>query len=314
MMLMNSHATDYCPESYALWFSYALGDENAVSELEPYISAGRRMTAAERDASYKSMFDVEGEAGQDEVMRRLSAAVDQIERSVNGSMDSAASLLDQLEQFSSSLSEQERAQFGERVSSLMDKGHEIQFMLGKSSGLLANSKDDLPEVSFELGAQIDRSSTAAVMSLATILSGLHRLCSRQSKSSRSGALLVEIDGMVRVTRDLPPSACNALVDEMARRIISIARPDFDIGRYEDQRLLLLVDSASVGELESLADEITDLFREKPIEFGEDQTRQLTVSVGATSLTMEDFPEAVVGRLSRAVQRVAMSGGDSSVWG
>lgn len=314
MHLMGSHAPDYCPESYALWFSYVLGDEDARATLEPFVAEGRRMTASDRDTCYQSLFVGDDDAsGQDEVMRRLGAAVEQIERSVNGSLESAASLLDQLEQFSSSLSEEERSQFGEKVAALVTQGHEIQFMLGKSSGLLADSKDSMPEFSFDLEAPAPV-STGSVMSLTTILSGLHRLCGRQKKTSRSGALLVEIDGMVRITRDLPPSACNALVDEMARRILSISRPGFDIGRYEDNRLLLLVESASVSELEELADQVAEVFRDNPLEFGENLTRQITVSVGATTLTMEDFPEAVVGRLSRAVQRIAMKGGDASIWG
>ena len=77
---------------------------------------------------------------------------------------------------------------------------------------------------------------------------------------------------------------------------------------EDDRILILLEQARIDQAGQIASQVADDFDGAPVAFGSDQTLSVSLSVGVTQLTADDIPEAIVGRLNRAVQRVAMRGG------
>lgn len=316
IILMSGHAPDFGMESCALWFSYAGGEATVVAALKPYVDDGRRMTDAERDDHYLQLLAPDSDTREAAVLSHVNESIERIEKTVDLSRDSAVELLEQLEQFTTSLTEPERLQFGERLNDLTATGHALQFQLGKSGTLLADTKVELPEFCIELDAEDvpdaePKIAVGTVVSCTTILSGLHHLCSRDTKGRQAGSLLVEIDALARIAKVLTPSKLTDFVDDVARRVAGVIGDAGDVGHYEDRRILVLIEPNGSQSAEALAEACVEIFVDRPVGNSLDVPRQISVSVGVTSLTEEDIPEAVIGRLSRAVQRVAMRGGNNA---
>ncbi|MGB7181208.1 MAG: diguanylate cyclase [Burkholderiaceae bacterium] len=306
LQFMSTHSADFGPHAYTLWFHFADQNEAVAEALKPFVVGQRRMTVDEQSDLYWRLIAPPADTGLDEVMMRLTQSLEQVERAVDGSLLGAAGLLDELEQFSSSLSEDERALFGNRLDRLKSASHEVQYLLGKSSSLLSDSMNELPEFCIAPEAlSVKRAGT--VVDFATILSGLHRLCDVQTKTSRASGLLIEIDRIATIAEELNPVATTALIDEVARRIAALLSGDGDVGHYEDQKILVLLASTSLSSAEALAARIVEDFSAAPMVAGAVK-RTISVSVGAVAVTEDDIPEGVLGRLNRAVQRVAMRGG------
>lgn len=307
IQFMSSHAADFSPVSYGLWFQFADGDKAISEALSPYVIEKRRMTLPEQLACHEKFIAQRHNSGQDEVMARLAAALSTVEASVEGSLKGATGLLEELEQFSASLSDDERNAMGERLDRLKASSHEVQYLLGRSASLIAGSLDDVPE--FCLSAEgVAVSLPTCVVDFATILSGLHRLCDQYKGRNPGSIALIEIDRFAMIRNGLPGLGCQQLVEAVARRVAQLAGENGSVGHYEDDRILVLLENTRLHAAESTAADITDAFEDEPVSFGASQMLQVHLSIGVSEQTLDDIPEAIVGRLNRAVQRVAMRGG------
>ena len=307
LQFMSSHAADFSPEGYSLWFQFADGDKSIADHLSPFVVEKRRMSTTEQADYYRRLLMPGFDAEQDEVMARLGSALGRVEESVEGSLSGAAGLLTELEQFSASLSEEERAAFGERIDRLKSASHEVQYLLGRSASLLSDSIEEMPEFCIGDGG-VEVTLPGCIVDFATVLSGLHRLCDQLTDRRASCTIIVEIDRLAVIRDDLSEVDSTALIKGVATRIAGIAGAACVVGHYEDDRILMLLEDTRTDEAEQIAGRIVDAFDGDPVAFGADLTLAVSLSIGITQLTEDDIPEAIVGRLNRAVQRVAMRGG------
>ena len=240
IQFMSSFAADYSPQSYGLWFQFADGDEKVAELLSPYVVSKRRMTLSEQTACHEQLAVSREDNAQDEVMLRLSSALSRVEESVDGSLKGAAGLLEELEKFSASLSDDERVAIGERLDRLKASGHEIQYLLGRSASLISGSLEDVPEFCLS-GQETDVGLPSCVVDFATILSGLHRLCDQFKGRNPGSIALIEIDRFAMIRNGLPGLGCRQLVEAVAKRVAQVAGTVGSVGHYEDDRILVLLE-------------------------------------------------------------------------
>lgn len=140
----------------------------------------------------------------------------------------------------------------------------------------------------------------------SILATLHNRCARLRTGDRVSVAMVSVDGLAPLTREQGPHTAARVQDEAFTRISRLASASGCAGVLDEEMLLMVLDG---WDADASATALDDLRAQAGrIRLG---TRAFAVSFSAavTPMAVDDLPEAIVGRLSRAVQRVMMGGGD-----
>lgn len=337
--LMNRHAPDYLPPTYATWYAYANGDSAVRGALDPLIADGRRVDPARVADVY-----VRHVAGARE--RALAAASDgistllaRIENSVDASRAGAQALLTEIATFEASLGPDERRGFGERLARLSAATQAVQHTLGRAAAQLdagqratrlayaaiaAGGVDNAAQGDFARALDAVVGPSAAAPRVGTPQPGaprpaatgddeyealrhaLHLACTRADAGKAGSVLLLALDAPRHPDGSPAPLDAKPWLTGLACLARAFAR-GARAALTEQHQLLLLVDGADGGAMLALADRLRDsLARMKPP--GLDPATRPTASIAVSGIGAEDLPEGVIGRLIRGVARVQMQGG------
>ncbi|MEZ5659949.1 MAG: hypothetical protein R3E83_15855 [Burkholderiaceae bacterium] len=168
-------------------------------------------------------------------------------------------------------------------------------------------EDDRDDLVFEWGDQTTEEPPVTALMLGDrrgILGALHERCSRGPAGSAS-ALLVSVDGLAPLGRERGQTIATRVRDEAYTRVAARVRNATAAGLIDEEMLLVLFEDRP-------AQEAADSFEALRDDAGRIQLGESRFAVGfsaaVTEIREDDLPEAIVGRLCRALQRVMMGGG------
>ncbi len=162
----------------------------------------------------------------------------------------------------------------------------------------AGEEDDLV---FDLGSVLP-----AITDRRGILAALHERCAVSPANAVGSALLISVDGQAPMAREHGQPMANRVREEAYARVATGLAPSCEAGLLDEEVLLVLLEGLAPQAAADAMDAIrVDAGR---IVLG---ARRFPVSYSAavTGIRADDLPEAIVGRLSRALQRVMMGGGE-----
>jgi diguanylate cyclase (GGDEF)-like protein len=135
--------------------------------------------------------------------------------------------------------------------------------------------------------------------------------------TETGVLMVEADGIGRITNTQGPDACDAVL----KRLAAVIRRSLGSGDVmarcgaNRQRFLVLLDRSSVTRIDQLAEQIREATAAESLTNGDSKAPRLTASVGGT--VIQGAPPADDGRYEevlnktaeRALGKASQAGGD-----
>ncbi|WP_051480568.1 GGDEF domain-containing phosphodiesterase [Cellulomonas sp. KRMCY2] len=138
----------------------------------------------------------------------------------------------------------------------------------------------------------------------------HRLAEPVASGVTRGVAVVDVDAFALVNEAYGPDAGDAVLSELARRLVAVAGIA-DLGRWQADTFVLIVDvEDSAAVLEALSERVTAVLDE-PFQVGAESLR-LSVSMGM--VTSELAPDADLLAAATDALRVAKSSGrDRGVW-
>ncbi|MEZ5653070.1 MAG: hypothetical protein R3E87_21255 [Burkholderiaceae bacterium] len=139
-----------------------------------------------------------------------------------------------------------------------------------------------------------------------ILGALHHLCASSRSAGQGCALMVTVDGLVPLARERGTQVADRVRDEAYTRVSARMADASAAGLIDDEMLLMLFDDAEPER--AVAHFMGGREDAGRIRLG-DQRFAVGFSAAVTEIRRDDLPEAIVGRLCRALQRVMMSGSD-----
>ena len=143
----------------------------------------------------------------------------------------------------------------------------------------------------------------------SILTALHQRCANPMPGSAASALLVSVDGLPPLAREHGVPMANRVREEAYARITCCLAGAFEAGLLDEDLLLLLLEGSDARTAARSMDAIRG--EAGRVTLGE-RSFPVTYSAAVTAVRSDDLPEAIVGRLCRALQRVMMSGGENTV--
>jgi two-component system cell cycle response regulator len=166
-------------------------------------------------------------------------------------------------------------------------------------------QDHLIETREELLFRATHDSLTGLANRGVIIEALDRECSRQLREGGTfGIVLADLDHFKYVNDRHGHLAGDAVLQEMARRMVTSVRPYDIIGRYGGEEFLIVVPSSDARGIMGLAERIRKSVEERPVptEAGE---IQLTMSLGvaatdpAIPLTAQELLQVADDALYRA---------------
>jgi diguanylate cyclase (GGDEF)-like protein len=169
-------------------------------------------------------------------------------------------------------------------------------------------QDHLIETREELLYRATHDSLTGLANRGVIIEALDRECSRQLREGGTfGVVLADLDHFKYVNDQHGHLAGDAVLQEMARRMLASVRPYDIVGRYGGEEFLIVVPSSDARGTMGLAERIRKSIEERPVptEVGE---IQLTISLGvaatdpAIPLTAQELLKVADDALYRAKDR------------
>lgn len=148
-----------------------------------------------------------------------------------------------------------------------------------------------------------------LMNRAAISETLEKEISRAARDNHEiGIILADIDHFKAVNDSFGHPAGDAILCEVAQRMLGAVRGYDSVGRYGGEEFLIVVPESDARETKIVAERILDVIAEKPIETDESSI-EITMSLGtASGAISEDFGiSELIGGADKALYQAKAAG-------
>jgi diguanylate cyclase (GGDEF)-like protein/PAS domain S-box-containing protein len=123
-----------------------------------------------------------------------------------------------------------------------------------------------------------------------------------------GVMIAEIDRFADLVSERGQEQADQLVRVLATTFLNTSRPFDVVAHWSDHGMLVLIENADAGQLESIAKRYCVLAAQSGVR-GKDKPLKSTVSIGATLAHSGDALESLIDRAEKALARSADKGGN-----
>ena len=312
--LMSRHAAGFHPLSYAVWYEYAAGTNQALkAAVDSRVAASNRLT----DGDIEELFDRHVAMRDIESSMRVRARIQEVVEQVTETTSQAS---EEVGRYSVGLNDyQQRLQqdinreaIAEVVMSLLDDTHRVRERTTDLQQNLAASARDTRRLQNELEVAQGQAQIDPLTGLLSRRGFEYRLRDEFAAGLPAGALLrVDVDQFSAITDGFGHVLADRVLATIGQIISTNAVPGALVARAGGEQYLLLLPGGPPAELSAVAERIRVAIERCRIRRQDADTSvtTVTVSIGMIALSGGEPLAAMVERADQAVARAKQEGGN-----
>lgn len=308
--LMRLHATDYGPESYALWFTYASGAHQRLAQaLDPVVSSQDRLTVEQT----RSLAGLLSDIPSLEKIGRIQAALSQI---LSRTADANSRTLETTGRIRSSISEAADLVARDPPAGVL-KLVESTGLLDSSLDLLQNRLRESEAEVAELKSRLDKVRREARTDALTHLPNRRsfdetldlQLQQADPTAHPLSLAIIDVDRFKRINDELGHVFGDRVLRSIAEVLSRNVKGKDVLARFGGEEFALLLPETEVTGAAQLAEQLRDAverIRIKRTDSGQ-VVSNITVSCGVTRLLAGDTAASFVERADSALYEAKNQG-------
>jgi diguanylate cyclase len=313
--LMSKHGSDYLPMSYAIWYEYVAGGNEALrKEVDANLQQGARLSdRVTFDLYNRHMLD-RAEQAVSQARNGLQQVIEKMSASMAGANSEAAEFNGHLVEFGKGLSQPGTPEWMvEHVSAMIDKAQKMSESLDQRQRELAERQGEVHRLSEELSRVKQEVQTDALTGLGNrraFDTAINALIGRAaSDKTELTLLMLDIDHFKKVNDTYGHPFGDQVIRGVAQAIKALVKGQDNAARYGGEEFAILLPNTGLKGGEAVGNQIRALVERSKIRKQDDNTviGNISVSVGVASLKPGELPASLLKRADEALYKSKQTG-------
>ncbi|MGE0799883.1 MAG: GGDEF domain-containing protein [Lautropia sp.] len=315
LKLMSVHASDYLPQTYALWHAFAQRSNAAlVAALTPIVASGNRLTRPVSDELYRALLEPRSDPALDETRQMLMQAIDTMSATIDDAASSNARFTGHLTEFSQGVAtcrtpgalEQYITMIAEQARRSADELAHVQQKLQQNETELRQMNQDLAQVREEVfldvlsGLPNRRRFEVAFTELSE---------AAQRSQTPLTLLLIDIDQFKSINDRHGHPLGDRVIESVGAAIKASVKPRDVAARYGGDEFAVLLPAISAAEGTTIGEYIRRIVERTRIPSAGQAAAVdgITVSIGVANLRSGESSLELLRRADGALYTAKRSG-------
>ena len=313
--MMNKHASDFTPQSYAVWYDYVRGsNEKLKTDIDSALKSGNKLTPGFTYDLYQRHIVDRAEQSLGKVRAGIAELVTQLDAKLANAGDDTESFSRQLSHFGEKISQPLAAEdLQMQVSEMAVNAANLGETMSAVRGELHASKEEVKRLSEELQRARDEALIDPLTQVKNRKAYEIALLQFIAESKRSGkplsVIMFDIDHFKRINDQYGHLFGDQVIRAVAQAIKGNVKGRDLVARYGGEEFIVLLPETKASGAIVVADHIRSAIERGRIKTknSEESVGSITISGGVAEYADPEPAQELIGRADKGLYQAKQSG-------
>ncbi len=313
--MMNKHAADFTPQSYAIWYDYVRGsNEKLKTDIDFALKSAKKLTANYTFDLYQRHIVDRAEQSLGKVRADIAQLVSQLDLKLANAGDDTESFTRQLTHFGEKISQPLAAEdLQQHVSEMAVNAAHLGETMGAVRNELNASQDEVKRLSEELQRARDEALVDALTQVKNRKAYEMALVQFMAESDTTGnpfsVVMFDIDHFKRINDEYGHLFGDQVIRAVAQAIKGNVKGRDLVARYGGEEFIVLLPDTRVSGAVIVADHIRSAIERGRIKKrnSEESVGSITISGGVAEYSGKETSQEFIERADKGLYQAKQSG-------
>jgi len=317
LSLMSRHAAGYAPDSYAIWYEYVRGGNQALrAEVDALVRGRERLSASTTYELHQRHLADQTEHSVRKASAGLLEMMHAMRSSVQAASSDATEFDAQLAAFGEGIAASgSTADITQHVATMRDEVGRMNRSLSTLNAQLEASHEEVAKLRHELKRAREEASLdplSGVMNRRHFDTELMRMCREANESGMTMSLvMLDIDHFKRINDTYGHPFGDQVIRGVGQALLALTQRRDVTTRYGGEEFALLLPETPLNGARNVAERIRSAIARGNIKRsnGDAPIGNITISAGVAQLAPDEEPGSLLARADRALYASKQGGRD-----